>query len=166
MSTNAQENFLEAIKKEGIVVTHVADGEMPGIGYPYSYTTGLYAQYRRPEIIICGMSSQMTHQTLHAMHVHIRNGANWFETGKLYDTIFKEFQVTFIEVSEAGHAAHLHWATWYYQTMQAMTELVPAIQMVWPATTTKAFPWQPGWPEELNAFQPLLGPPPANLAKI
>ena len=116
---------------------------------PFTYTIGLYENFRHPELIIVGMSGHLAHPLLNDVRDLIRGGRQ-FSAGDFSDEVLERFPVTFRAVSDENRLAHFGWATWFYGG-----EAYPALQLVLPDLQGR-WPWDPTASDNARRIQPLL----------
>ena len=152
-----EQNFVDKIAKHDCMIMNIASGADEDWSYPFSYTTGLFEKFQHPEIIVCGWKSKLSTTILNNMCDDIRKGIRRFEPGKRYDEVIADYDVEFIPIDFESLKEHFGWAIWYYRTVVPLDQPFPALQLVWPSIPEGAFPWDANWPEDQDAWQPLLG---------
>lgn len=134
------------IKEYGLSVFMIeATDYLPSFGY----SVGLKETYNHPEIIVFGLSTQLSHEII--------NDVAWIikEEGKIdidreYTNIFQNSRAKFLKVDSRSIDDYFGIAIKYYNTSD-----FDALQLVWTDRNDK-FPWEDGFEEEFKFVQPLL----------
>ena len=134
------------IEKFGLQVIMIKSTDyMPS----FSYSIGLWKNYKHPEIICFGLSQDLGHAIINDVAEFIKNGES-IQTSKSYLEIFKNGKATFLKVETNNIEGYFKVAISYYGN-----EKFPAIQLIWTDRNDK-FPWEEGFEEEFIYKQPLL----------
>lgn len=120
-----------------------AEPDIPG----YGFTVGFFQSYDHPEIVISGLSHQVTHELFRLLSVPIMAGQR-FQPGDETSDI-ANFVCRFITVEQSFYHEYLGFARWFYRGSG-----FPALQLVWP-DPGEHFPWEQGY--DIRYRQPLLG---------
>jgi len=126
----------------------------------YAFTTGLWASYAHPELMMIGLPRQIAAKVLHGLSWKIREGERRFEPGGPYLHVLQDYPVYATAIDDQFQAAYLGGSVWYYYGHLGRKDSFPTLQLVWPDRESGAFPWDAGWPEHYVGLQPLLGPIP------
>lgn len=138
---------LRDIERHGWHVVKVREDEA---GPAHAFTLGLHERHGHPEIVATGPDLDVLHRLVNAVGEDVREGRR-FEAGHAYDGIVAGLRCAFREVHRSRYPDFLGYAGWYYGGAT-----FPALQCVWPDPSGR-FPWDPGAPAELVAWQPDLG---------
>ncbi len=148
-----ERNFLEIVDRHGWHVMLVY-GDDTGPGFAYS--TGIYERTGRPELIVFGLKPKVSHFVVNDYAERTIKGES-FEVGRRYEDFLEGSLLTFLSVTDrAVLSEYTTWTSWYYQGSN-----YPIFQGVWPDKKTGAFPWEPGFAQDLLERQPLLAPSPS-----
>ncbi len=130
-------------------------GSDPDEGLPgFHYSAGIYQRTGKPELILIGLGFEVGHWVVNEYARRCVVGET-FEPGKTYEGFLEAHLVTFVPVDwRVASSEYTTWTAWYYRS-----EGFPLLQLVWPDSQTRSFPWQTGFREELKAAQPVLGQP-------
>ena len=115
----------------------------------FTYSVGLYRQFKLPEVIIVGLRGELAHWMLNELAARARAGER-FQAGDMVDGLLDGFQVTFRPVPMDHAIAHFGWAFWYYDGGK-----FPTLQLVYP-TTAGIWPWDANASDSFRAEQPVL----------
>ncbi|MBU6374173.1 MAG: DUF4262 domain-containing protein [Alphaproteobacteria bacterium] len=143
-----------AIEKDGLWhLAYVDDGATPRRGY----TTGLWANFRHPEICVVGPSEETALSLLDVIAEAVRAGEGGFQPRTRYGQFLEGADVEFVRVEEALYEDAFPTAVWYYCHHLQPAQGFPMLQCVLPYGGNGAFPWDPDWPAHLDQWQPVLG---------
>lgn len=134
-------------------VTFIDDGTSPR----RAFTTGLWANFRHPEICVFGPSEQTAFELLDVIGDAVRNGQGGFRPKTPYADFLDGAAVEFVRVDEAWYEQFFPTAVWYYCERLQPAQGFPMLQCVLPYAENGAFPWDVEWPEHLDRWQPVLG---------
>jgi hypothetical protein len=142
--------FFEIIKKYGWHVMQVSNviGES---GPTFSYSTGIYRNFAKPELIVYGLSKNLEKSVINSYGDDVRNGHRAFSAGAYFDGFLEGFDVTFIEANEEARTKFACWSDWFYERQP-----FPMLQLVYP-TTSGAWPWEDRASDDFRSAQPLFG---------
>lgn len=132
------------VRKFGWHVTAVlGDNRAPG----WAYTIGMWHTYRRPELVVCGLSMQSAHGGLHLAATGIRDGQPIADDG------------TVGWLPGDGAALRPVDASWAPDLLGAAISFYravpPTTQLVW-ADDAGRFPWDRGASDRCRTNQPML----------
>lgn len=139
------ENIEDTIEEHDWAVITVGSGS----GNPqFSYTIGLAAM-NHPELIIAGISPQISHRLFTDAYNRIKNENLCLVDGSTL-TDLATMETRFVKVSDAGKKtmmvqAYNHYDSWNFE----------ALQLVWPDVEGN-FPWDDDFNEEFKAVQPII----------
>lgn len=142
--------FFEIIEKYGWHIMQVSNAEGED-GPTFSYSTGIYKHFGKPELIAFGLSKPLEKSIINSYGGDIESGARNILPGAYYDGFLDGFDVTFIEANETARQTYACWADWYYQRLP-----FPLLQCVYP-TTSGIWPWEDRASDDFKAAQPLFG---------
>ncbi|HYL86733.1 MAG TPA: DUF4262 domain-containing protein [Candidatus Angelobacter sp.] len=143
--------FLEVIEKFGWHVMNVA----PRVDSQdkqewFSYTTGLFRSFQSPEIILCGLGSDVAWPTLNEIGNAFKAGRK-FELEKDYTDIFAEdVKCRFRAVDVSRYGDYVGWSQWFYEGSE-----FPLWQCFWP-DKNGYYPWEESCHRSIVELQPLL----------
>lgn len=120
--------------------------EEPG----FTYSIGFEEKYLHPDVIIVGLTSEVSHQLINTMKNMIENGVQ-FRTDKIYDDI-ANLPCAFVEVSQANIDKYMCQADVYYSQIDMKFK---ALQLIW-ADTLGTLPFEEGYEERFIHAQPML----------
>ncbi|MFZ4601579.1 MAG: DUF4262 domain-containing protein [Caulobacterales bacterium] len=146
--------ILNAVERDKLWhVTFIEDGATPRRGF----TTGLWANFRHPEICVVGPSEETTFALLDAIALAVRAGEGGFRPKTRYADFLEGADVEFIRVDESLYEDAFPTAVWYYCEHLKPAQGFPMLQCVLPYGENGAFPWDDDWPAHLDNWQPVLG---------
>jgi hypothetical protein len=144
----ADEKLLSNVRKYGChIVTIWADE----IGPLYTFSIGLFLNYKQPEVIIFGLEPETASILINDIRDLAASGERFF-AGDRTDKLLMGNDACFIEVPVNAYPDYLGIAIWFYRSM---TEPFPCVQLVWPDRAGK-FPWQAGYDSGFKTIQPML----------
>jgi hypothetical protein len=144
-------SFLEIIDKYGWHVMTVA----PRVDSQdkqewFSYSTGLYARFQQPEVIIFGLDNETASGMVNEIGSGFKAGRK-FSIGTDCEDIFADGVLCqFKEVHSSWYPEYVGFSQWFYEG-----EYFPLWQCFWP-DDSGFFPWQPECHPEVAESQPLL----------
>ncbi len=118
---------------------------------PFAYSVGFFHSYHQPEIIVFGLSQNLSHSLL--SHIAMQ-----FATGKEVDFVslsqdlLEDYICKFVSVSSDQAAEYLLSAQWLYKEQP-----FDVLQLVWPEYSKNVFPWENGASDEFVQSQPIIG---------
>ena len=116
----------------------------------YSFTIGLYETYGYPELIVCGLSSDVAHEIFSIMARAASQGKP-IDLSAPTDELLEDYSCCFAEVPLAQYREYVGYCCWYYRGND-----FPLYQIVWPSRSGH-FPWQPEASAEFKSAQPFIG---------
>lgn len=122
------------------------DDDYPG----FAFSIGFYYQYQHPEILLMGLPNQLAHTILASIQEMLEAGGR-IEPWSAVDEV-ANFALTAVPVHFDHYRAHLGYAMWFYQSLDAP---FPALQLVWP-DKAGVFPWQEGYDRQYFQLQRVL----------
>lgn len=131
---------------------HVVKVMEDDVGPAHAFSIGLVESHDHPEIVVTGPDLDVLHRLVNAVGEEVRDGRR-FEPGHEYAGIVADLRCHFRAVHPTNYPDFLGYAGWYYRGA-----FFPALQCVWPDPSGR-YPWDPGFPPELLAWQPDLGAP-------
>ena len=142
-----EQRVIDDVRRAGWHLVAVEnESDHPG----FVYSVGLYHTFQQPEIIIFGLDSAAAMcEFINHVGDEMRRGASfedWDESRQLVNGHCCMFR----SVERELYAEYLGMAAWFYEGLD-----FPALQGVWP-DTSGSYPWEPGFPAELSARQPVL----------
>lgn len=137
---------VQNVEIHGLHIIHVsADGDGPG----WSYSVGLWRNYKHPELVVFGLNREVGHHLLNHAADEIRAGRPFVEEGE-YADLLEGVRCMFRPVAPLWHYPLFGWAEWFYGD-----EEYPVLQCIWP-DHDENWPWDPGFPRRWLWAQPLL----------
>jgi hypothetical protein len=143
--------FLEIIDQYGWHVMSVAprvdsDDEQEW----FSYSTGLFAAFRQPEIILFGLDDDTAPRIINEI-ANAMKADRRFELGMDYRDIFADdVKCTFRAVHPSHYPEYLGWSKWFYEGLD-----FPVWQCFWPDKRGQ-YPWEESCSPGVVELQPLL----------
>jgi hypothetical protein len=117
----------------------------------FSYSTGIWETFGAAELIVFGLRSEVARWVINEYAARAKNER--FITWKRYKGFLEDFDVIFVEVDyQVASREYTTWTHWYYNR-----EAFPLLQIVLPARSNGAFPWDPEFPADAKHGQPVLG---------
>lgn len=145
---------LENIESYHCHIWNVEGGEAPNLPADdgFSYSVGIYAKLRAPELIVFGQKPEWRSALINALVERIAQGER-FESRRRYSGVLDGYELSFHDVPHATYPEYAGWDIWYYERFFARDPAFPLLQVVWPDLHGR-FPWEPGYS---NAYkQPVL----------
>ena len=141
-----EQRALSNIEEYGCHVLGVMEGE----GLPrFSYSIGIGKKQSKPDIIIVGLKSELSHSIINNYKDRLLEGET-FEPGKYYSDFLEGFDVCFVEVDKAHYNEYLGWGLWLHKSND-----FNMLQMIWP-TTDGVWPWNEEKSDYYIWAQPIL----------
>lgn len=131
----------------GIIIE--ADHEGPG----FEYTVGLMATECHPEIIVFGLPSKRSHDTLWTLVEALRSGVRFDAPGR-HQHVFEGVPSLCRPVHPSQHNEYMGVAVWHRRFLGSDGTL-RAVQCLWPDEHGK-FPGEVGCAQSVEALQPDL----------
>jgi len=143
--------FLEIIDKYGWHVMNVAPRVDSDDGQEwFSYTTGLFAAFKQPEIIMFGLHDKTATLIINEIGNFMKGGRR-FELGLDYTDVFaNDLKCTFRAVHPSHYQEYLGWSQWFYED-----DNFPTWQCFWPDKKGN-YPWEESCSQGTIELQPLL----------
>lgn len=142
----SEEVVRENVRKYGWHVSLIEeDDEGPG----FAYSIGLYETFKKPEVIIFGLPTDVMHRIINDIGEEHRSGRPVVADGP-QEGILKNLPVHLKPVLKKHYKEYFGYGLWYYSGPS-----FPAVQCFWPDRTGK-FPWEGGFPEDWLRRQPDL----------
>lgn len=138
--------FVAAIQKFGWFCTRVAGDE---VGPSFSYTSGLWAKAKHPELIMFGLLKDTSYGVFEDIYRELDRGII-LETGVALPNLFGNAVAYVFPVAEKYYAEYLGWSRWFYRG-----NAFPCLQIVWPDHAGK-FPWEAAFDPAFCNDQPDL----------
>ena len=147
--------FLTILDKHGWHVMHVHNrvGETEP---EFSYSTGIYKNFGKPELMVFGLSSELRHSMINGYAEDIKTNRREFSPSAFYDDFLEGFDVFLTEGSTELKKQYACWSDWYYERKP-----YPLLQCIWPSTNG-LWPWDAEASYDFKAMQPLFGPIPTD----
>ena len=148
--------FLEIISKFCWHLMSVAPrvGEEGNI---FTYSTGLFLNFKHPEIILCGLDSNTSFKIVNAIGRQVQAGKT-FQVSEPYADIFaNDVRCIFRPMQVTHYGDYVCWSQWFYEGPN-----FPVLQCFWP-DKSGLFPWEDGCHPSVVKAQPQLFRPPANV---
>jgi Domain of unknown function (DUF4262) len=143
-----ERDFVSKIREHGWFRTSVfGDNAGPN----FSYTTGLWVNHQRPEVIVFSLKSEIAHDILWDVYRDAEAG-RIYPLGEPVSGVFGNTDAVFTQVAKEHYADYLGWNRWFYGG-----DDFPCLQLIWP-DRIGLFPWQPAASEEFAVSQPDLSP--------
>jgi len=149
-----EKKFLDIIQEYGWHVMHVNNVVGEEENPTFSYSTGIYQNFQKPELIIFGLGNDLSGSIINEYGNDIKTNKQEFEANKYYDDFLEGYPVCMIEAHDSARKKYTCWADWYYQRKP-----FPILQCVWPSTTG-AWPWSKDASDYLKEIQPIVGTKP------
>jgi hypothetical protein len=134
---------------------HVLNVIPEGEHAPHSYSIGLFATFKHPEIVIIGLPADTAHRFINNIAEEIKDGGT-FAADSRHDHLMEGYDVAFVRVEDAAYPEYFGRAIEYYGGVA-----FPVLQMVWPDRNGQ-FPWQPKCEPAIRNLQPVIGKKPAS----
>jgi hypothetical protein len=144
---DTQREELEAIAQDGCVVIKVFGA---GAGEEWAYTVGLEHSYGHPEVLILGLSHELTQILLHNIASRIMRKGLSFRHGTSHTDVIDGYQCFFQRIAQAEYGEYFAAAEWFYDHTD-----FEAVQIIWP-DVEGIYPWQPGASDDFKRVQPVL----------
>ncbi len=142
-----EHNILQNIEQFGCSVTSVFDPEEEHP--PFSYSIGIPKSSNAPELIIVGLSSELSHWMINEYNRRVRDGEH-FQPDVLYLGFLEGFAVKFSPVACVHKAEYMRSACWLHKGPE-----FAALQLIWP-NASAVWPWDEAVSDWLRANQPIL----------
>ena len=138
--------FVAKIREHGWFRTSVSsDDEGPG----FSYTSRLWVNTGKPEVIMFGMKSEVAHDVFWDLFRDAQAGHS-LKQGVQLDEVFGNLPAYAFPVAKRFYREYLGWNQWLYAG-----DNFPCVQIVWPDRDGE-FPWRQGFDPTFAKDQPDL----------
>jgi hypothetical protein len=144
-----QRNHLKFIEESGVSIISVAEGADPSTP-AWSYTIGLWHQYRHPEIIVIGLGSEISPILLNNLNFYIKDKGRTFLDGAAPTDVLDGYVCFFKTIDPEKYGDWFAGDHWFYGGVE-----FPAVQLLWP-NTSGVYPWDNAADEHLRWVQPIL----------
>lgn len=156
MDRDTERQIISNIEQHGWSVSGVmGEGGLPS----WAHTIGLWHSYDHPEIIVFGLEMELVESVLGLAATRVRDGDD-FEDGKMNSELLEAHEVAFREVDDQWKSMLMGYADGFYDEKE-----FPALQLFLP-TNEGLFPWDDGFPEEIQHVQPQLSEEDASAAHM
>lgn len=145
--TDGDKKLISDVENIGWHIIHVMEDET---GPGFSYSIGLYKTFNHPEIIVIGLSQDLSQSIINGIGEDIRNGIT-YSTGQYYREILENVQCLMLQVKKEHYRLHFGYANWFYRSAN-----FPVLQCIYP-TVRGIFPWEHDAPKGFTETQPILG---------
>ncbi|MBK8476871.1 MAG: DUF4262 domain-containing protein [Opitutaceae bacterium] len=140
--------LLADIAEYGWHVVHITTNtDDPG----YSFTVGLFYSFGHPELVIMGLSQEVSHGILSAAVAEIRHGA-CYQSGATADRLIESFSCTFSTIPVEQYKGYLGYAIWFYHSLPRP---FPSLQVIWPDKSGH-FPGDADYDRRYEALQKVI----------
>lgn len=153
VTDKADRKFLTIIREHGWHVMHVHN-TAEETGPEFSYSTGIYEKFGKPEIIIFGLAPDLRKSIINGYGNDVTENQREFHKGEFYEGFLEGFDVYLTEGNTKLKKEYACWTDWYYERQS-----FPLLQCVWPSTSG-VWPWDDNASAELKDIQPIFGPIP------
>lgn len=133
------------VNEHGLALQHVLPGESDAEP-AFTYTIGLYQNYRHPEICLVGFRPELSHTLLNLLGEAIKNGST-FREGPPYAEVIQNYPVYFLTLNTSQVKSTLVRAWVFYEG-----DTPPALQLFLPDKNGK-FPWDEGVDPAIKRLQ-------------
>jgi hypothetical protein len=140
--------LLSDVARHGWHVLHVFD---PESDLTYSFSVGLYLKFGHPEILVMGLSEEVSRDLINTTAEHIAGG-RVFLAGTRTDDLVEGFACGFTPILVDHYEQYLGYGIWFYRSLK---QPFPAIQLVWPDKQGR-FPWEENYDKNFLRLQHLL----------
>ena len=145
-----EQQVLDDIAQYGWHCVHI---QREGEWVPYSFTIGLFHNYRHPEFIIFGLSGNIAHRLL-TIAVDAIQAGKPIDLDASTDALLNAYLCCFVNVPKTQYAEHVGFCEWYYDG-----DDFPLVQIVWPSPNGQ-FPWHPAVSPAFRKAQPVIADAP------
>ncbi len=146
--------FLEIVDKYGWHVMSVAPrANSQDRQEWFSYSTGLFMRVREPEIILCGLDSNVAVRIINEIGHALESGRKFKLETDYTDIFANDVKCHFRAVHLSQYGEYVCWSQWFYESKD-----FPVWQCFWPDKGGH-YPWEAGCHPEIVALQPSLYEP-------
>ena len=154
--TDYEQAILDNVEQFGCQVTSVFTPD--GVGPGFSYSIGFKKTVQQPEVIIFGLSSELMHSMINNLLEQCRQGLI-LNDGVSIDGLLSGFQCIARKVHPNQIETEYFNSSMWYHKRAFGSELVDAVQIVWPGAVDGKFPWEKGSSDYVQEMQPPLYQP-------
>jgi hypothetical protein len=140
-------DFVDGVRKYGWMATHIYASETSP---SFTYTTGLCATKRLPELIVFSLDMGRAHEALRIIISEAEHG-NRLPVGTPISGLFDTVKVFLFPTDKDKHAEYLLRSVWFYDDDPAF----PCEQLVIPDNDGR-FPWEEDCDPLFKSIQPDL----------
>ncbi len=154
LSLNEHEQKIIAnVNSHGCHINFVVDpdGELPSFGY----SVGFPSTVSQPEVIVFGLSSDLTFWMINETLRQCRGGLQLLEGARIEGLLENHSCIARCVCASSIVPEHLNSAIWYHR-YRTGEELSRAVQLVWPGAIDGLFPWDSGCDPSVSFWQPAL----------
>jgi len=146
--------FLRVIDEYGWHVMSVA----PRVGSKekqqwFSYSTGLFASFQHPEIILCGLDRDDAAGIINDIGGAVKSGRKFSLETDYTDILANNIKCRFRLVDPSQYGEYVCFSQWFYET-----DDFPVWQCFWPDKNGR-YPWDEACDSSVVELQPLLYQP-------
>jgi hypothetical protein len=142
----AERRAVQDVEQHGLHILHVLpDARAPG----WSYSVGLWRNYRHPELVVFGLSRDVSHDLLNHAGDEIRAGRPFVVDEKSAE-LLERVPCIFKPVAPLWHHPLFGWNNWFYRD-----EEYAVLQCIWP-DHDQNWPWDEAFRPDWRWAQPLL----------
>ena len=126
------------------------DDQGPG----FEYTAGLMARFNHPEVVVCGLPDNISHDLLWNVYRQIEQGTRYQHASRTPD-LLEGYECHFLQVTPPHITEVFGYALWHHRHARVQRPF-EALQLVWPDRHGR-YPFDPDAAETDWSIQPLLG---------
>jgi len=116
----------------------------------FAYSTGIYARFRHPEIIVLGLDQDTGTAIINEIGNVVKGGRK-FELDTDYDDVFDDnLKCRFRSIHISQYSEYVCWSQWFYENND-----FPVWQCFWP-DKGGYHPWEDACDPEIADLQPRL----------
>ena len=130
------QRFIALIKKHGHAIKYVASAENDEWEPPFAYSVGGVESYGAPEIVVSGLSFDLSKFMINEFMDEWKSGKQFF-LNEEYAGFLEGYPVTLLKASHHAKKTFTCFADWYYERNE-----FELWQMVWPGSKHGLYPWQ------------------------
>ncbi len=148
-----QRHHLRCIDEHGVSILGVSPGPSDeATGPVWTYSIGLWQQYRHPEVLIIGLEQKHSGNILNWINRTIRDDGRRFDNGAAIDDVLSGDYVCYFQpIARENFGDWFAGARWFYDG----NDQFAAVQMIWPSVEN-LYPWQPGASKSFREAQPII----------
>lgn len=148
-----EEKILDNVREYGCHITLVFDPEE--LEPSFGYSAGFVETVSQPEVILFGLSTDVTHYAINATLDQCRAGLK-LEEGTRIEDVLEGYALVVRKVRPENIVIdYLNSAMWYHE-LKSGAPLEHVVQLVWPSVTSNLYPWDRDCPPEVQEAQPAL----------